>query len=154
MAPRRVKIKRSVCNVPRTVPGPQWRLHAKHPLSSLLLLCIDVAEEGMATHSSILAWRIPWTEKPGGLQSIVTESDTTEVTTPTPAPPAKVTQSGCCLPWGQTLWWEGWPMRPVSCLRPAEVKLCAQNSVPAAESRGGLSDASPSLQPWTPGWVG
>ena len=27
-------------------------------------------EEGMATHSSILAWRIPWTEDPGGLQSI------------------------------------------------------------------------------------
>ena len=27
-------------------------------------------EEGMATHSSILAWRIPWTEKPGGLQPI------------------------------------------------------------------------------------
>ena len=26
---------------------------------------------GMVTHSSILAWRIPWTEKPGGLQSIV-----------------------------------------------------------------------------------
>ena len=26
-------------------------------------------EEGMATHSSILAWRVPWTEKPGGLQS-------------------------------------------------------------------------------------
>ena len=26
-------------------------------------------EEGMATHSSILAWRIPWTEKPGGLPS-------------------------------------------------------------------------------------
>ena len=25
-------------------------------------------EEGMATHSSILAWRIPWTEKPGGIQ--------------------------------------------------------------------------------------
>ena len=25
-------------------------------------------EEGMATHSSILAWRIPWTEEPGGLQ--------------------------------------------------------------------------------------
>ena len=30
----------------------------------------DPLEEGMATHSSILAWRIPWTEKPGGLQSI------------------------------------------------------------------------------------
>ena len=27
-------------------------------------------EEGMVTHSSILAWRIPWTEKYGGLQSI------------------------------------------------------------------------------------
>ena len=30
----------------------------------------DPLEEGMAIHSSILAWRIPWTEKPGGLQSI------------------------------------------------------------------------------------
>ena len=28
----------------------------------------DLLENGMATHSSILAWRIPWTEKPGGLQ--------------------------------------------------------------------------------------
>ena len=33
----------------------------------------------MATHSSILAWRIPWTEEPGGLQSMgVAESETTE----------------------------------------------------------------------------
>ena len=30
----------------------------------------DALEKGMATHSSILAWRIPWTEKPGGLQSM------------------------------------------------------------------------------------
>ena len=29
----------------------------------------DPLEEGMATHSSILAWRILWTEEPGGLQS-------------------------------------------------------------------------------------
>ena len=28
----------------------------------------DPLEEGMATHSSILAWRSPWTEEPGGLQ--------------------------------------------------------------------------------------
>ena len=35
-------------------------------------------EEEMATHSSFLAWGIPWTEEPGGLQS--TESDTTEAT--------------------------------------------------------------------------
>ena len=31
----------------------------------------DPLEEGMATHSSILAWRIPWTEEIGGLQTIV-----------------------------------------------------------------------------------
>ena len=30
----------------------------------------DPLEEGMATRSSILAWRIPWTEEPGGLQSM------------------------------------------------------------------------------------
>ena len=30
----------------------------------------DPLEEGMATHSSILAWRTPWTEEPGGLQSL------------------------------------------------------------------------------------
>ena len=29
----------------------------------------DPLEKGMATHSNILAWRIPWTEEPGGLQS-------------------------------------------------------------------------------------
>ena len=30
----------------------------------------DPLEKGMATHSSILAWRIPWTEEPGRLQSM------------------------------------------------------------------------------------
>ena len=30
----------------------------------------DPLEEGMAAHSSTLAWRIPWTEEPGGLQSM------------------------------------------------------------------------------------
>ena len=30
----------------------------------------DPLEKGMATHSSILAWRIPWTEEPGRLQSV------------------------------------------------------------------------------------
>ena len=33
----------------------------------------DPLEEDMATHSSILAWRIPWTEEPGRLQSIATQ---------------------------------------------------------------------------------
>ena len=36
----------------------------------------DPLEEGMATHSSILAWRIPWTEEPGGLQSKGSQSQT------------------------------------------------------------------------------
>ena len=30
----------------------------------------DILEKGLATRSSILAWRIPWTEEPGGLQSL------------------------------------------------------------------------------------
>ena len=30
----------------------------------------DPLEKEMATHSSILAWKIPWTEEPGGLQSV------------------------------------------------------------------------------------
>ena len=33
----------------------------------------DPLEQGMATHSSILDWRIPWTEEPGGLPSIGVE---------------------------------------------------------------------------------
>ena len=38
----------------------------------------DPLEKGMATHSSILAWIIPWTEEPGGLQSMGSqEMDTT-----------------------------------------------------------------------------
>ena len=36
----------------------------------------DPLEKGMATHSSILSWRIPWTEKPGGLQSMELQSQT------------------------------------------------------------------------------
>ena len=36
----------------------------------------DPLEKGMATHSSILSWRIPWTETPGGLQSMESQSQT------------------------------------------------------------------------------
>ena len=55
--------KESACNAgePGSFPGPG------RPL-----------EKGMATHSSILAWRIPWTEEPGGLQSM--ESQRVNVT--------------------------------------------------------------------------
>ena len=51
----------------------------------------DPVEEGLATHSSILAWEIPWTEESGGLQSTgsqeldMTEKLThTQITTTTP----------------------------------------------------------------------
>ena len=36
----------------------------------------DPLEEGMATHSSLLAWRTPWREDPGGLQSMGSQSRT------------------------------------------------------------------------------
>ena len=39
----------------------------------------DPLEKGMATHSSILAWRIPWTEEPGGLQSLESQSEVTSM---------------------------------------------------------------------------
>ena len=41
----------------------------------------DPLEKGLATHSNILAWRISWTEEPGGLQSMGSQrADATEVT--------------------------------------------------------------------------
>ena len=47
--------KESACNA----GDPGWTLCLEDPL-----------EKGMATHSSILAWKIPWTEEPGMLQSM------------------------------------------------------------------------------------
>ena len=38
----------------------------------------DPLKKGMATHSSILVWRIPWIEEPGGLQSMWSQRDMTE----------------------------------------------------------------------------
>ena len=37
----------------------------------------DPLDKEMATHSNILAWRIPWTEKPGGLQSVGSQNSQT-----------------------------------------------------------------------------
>ena len=37
----------------------------------------DPLEKGMTTHSNILAWRIPWTEEPSGLQSMGSQTDMT-----------------------------------------------------------------------------
>ena len=49
-----IRVKASVCNAGDmgSIPGSE-----------------DPLEKEMATHSSILAWRTPWTEEPGGLQS-------------------------------------------------------------------------------------
>ena len=48
-------VVQNVCNVGDLLSIPGWR---RSP------------EKGMATHSSIIAWRIPWTEEPGRLQSM------------------------------------------------------------------------------------
>ena len=58
--PRSSNGKESACNTgdPGLIPGTIWYLSWKDPL-----------EKGMPNHSSILLWRIPWTEEAGGLQS-------------------------------------------------------------------------------------
>ena len=52
-------------NLPETQEAQVLSLGLEHPL-----------EEGMVDHSSILSWRIPWTEDPGGLQYIGLQSQT------------------------------------------------------------------------------
>ena len=44
-------------------------------LQSLFLVQEDPLEKGMETHTSILAWRTPWTEEPGGLQAMGLQRD-------------------------------------------------------------------------------
>ena len=66
-------------------PGLPWWLSGKknslemqetQEIRVLSLHQEDPLEEGMANHSNILPWRIPWTEKPHGLQSRVAKSQT------------------------------------------------------------------------------
>ena len=54
---------------PRGSVGKKQKQPAKQETQFRSLGGEDSLEEGMATHSSILAWRIPWTEEPGGLES-------------------------------------------------------------------------------------
>ena len=49
-------VAQTVKNLPAMQETQVWSMGWEDPL-----------EKGMATHSSILAWRIPWTEEPGGL---------------------------------------------------------------------------------------
>ena len=66
-APR--KKKRIACNAKTWVPSLGWE---------------DPLEEGMAAHSSILAWRIPRTEEPDGLQSMGWERVGHKIVQPSP----------------------------------------------------------------------
>ena len=60
-------IAQSVKSLPEMQETQVWFLSWKDPL-----------EQEMATPSSIFVWRIPWTEEPGGLQSMGSQVDTTE----------------------------------------------------------------------------
>ena len=53
--------------------GFPWWLRVCMPMQEMWVQSLvqkDPLEKEMATHSSILAWEIPWTEEPGGLQSL------------------------------------------------------------------------------------
>ena len=56
--------------IPGGSDGKESACQCKRPGFDLWVRKIHPLEEGMATHTSILAWRIPWTEEPGRLQSI------------------------------------------------------------------------------------
>ena len=62
-----VKKKKKKKNLPPAQETQVQSLHLEDPL-----------EKDMATYSIILAWRIPWTKKPGGLPWVSKEVDTTE----------------------------------------------------------------------------
>ena len=49
-------------------------LPAKRETQVQFLVQENLLEKGMATHSSVLAWEIPWTEEPGGPQSMALQS--------------------------------------------------------------------------------
>ena len=59
----------------------------------------DPLEKEIATHSSILDWEIPWTEEPGGLQSVGSqkESDTTRATKQQHSYTLPISLLKCCL---------------------------------------------------------
>ena len=93
-------------------------------------------EEGMATLSSVLAWRIPWTGKPGGLQSVGSqESDTTEWWSTHVTTPERVLGRLCPL----------FHSHPIQCL-PA----CSRQELP----EWAMSEAMPvkPLDSYRPGW--
>ena len=69
----------------------------------------DPLEEETSTHSSVLAWKIPWTEEPGGLQFVESEKSWTGLS-------VRARTHACSLPWSLYLW-----LRMVVCLLPNSV---------------------------------
>ena len=64
MEPQWLSSKESICNAMQEMQETQgWCLGWEDPL-----------QKEMSTHSSLLAWEIPWTKGPGGLQSLVSQS--------------------------------------------------------------------------------
>ena len=63
--------------LPRWLSGKK-NLPAKQEAQVQSLGPEDPLEKEMATHASILAWKIPWTEEPGGIQSVGWQSDVAE----------------------------------------------------------------------------
>ena len=64
----------------------------------------DPLEEGMAIYSSILAWRIPWTEKPGELQSMGSQRVGHDQATEHAGTYSKYKSSICCQIFSLDLW--------------------------------------------------
>ena len=65
-----VRIPSSLYGLPRWLSGKVIRLPMQETQKTRSLHLEDPLEKEIATHSSILAWEIPWTEEPGGLQSM------------------------------------------------------------------------------------
>ena len=66
-----IPLREASCSEVKNLPAIQGT--KEMPVRSLSLE--DPLEKEMATHSSILAWKIPWMEEPGGLQSIGSQRD-------------------------------------------------------------------------------
>ena len=74
MSEPELKLKRALTGFPGGSDSKESAINAGHWLWPLGQE--DALEKEMATHSSILAWRIPWTEESGGLQSMGLQSQT------------------------------------------------------------------------------
>ena len=66
-----IRLSKALFGLPRWLSSKESACNAGDPSS--ISGSGDPLEEGMATHSNLLAWRIPWTEEPGGLQSTGSE---------------------------------------------------------------------------------